>query len=149
MLFNYDELQAEELNPCRVVEYQTAAFVIFICLLTTCVVRSQRQPSSSRFPTTLSLLLSASSSLLLLRTTFRLAESASGIFSFASTSEGLFGGLEFTPVVLTTWIWVIVPLKRVLPNRAGEHGDSASDVEQRRGLEEGKIESSHEERQSF
>ncbi|GAA5946601.1 hypothetical protein JCM3765_000314 [Sporobolomyces pararoseus] len=123
---------------------QTAAFVIFICLLTSCVLRSQRHPLSSRIPTKLVLLLSLSSFLLLLRTTFRLAESASGIFSFASTSEGLFGGLEFTPVVLTTWIWVIVPLKKVLPPVLGDSEDGSSDMEQRRRLEEGKVESNGE-----
>jgi hypothetical protein len=123
---------------------QTVAFVIFILLLTNCVVRSRRQPLSARLPTALVLLLSLSSFLLLLRTTFRLAESAAGIFSFASTSEGLFGGLEFTPVVLTTWIWLAVPLKKVLPRELGKNEDRMSDMEQRRRLEEGKVESNGE-----
>ncbi|GAA5909692.1 uncharacterized protein JCM6883_004600 [Sporobolomyces salmoneus] len=118
---------------------QTAAFVIFILLLTLCVLRSRNLPSSLQIPRKLSLLLFISSFLLLLRTTFRLAESASGIFSYASTSEGLFGGLEFTPVMLTTWVWVVVPLKGVLPRmiKGGEGGEGLEEMEQRRRLEEG------------
>ncbi|GAA6059727.1 hypothetical protein JCM10212_000255 [Sporobolomyces blumeae] len=95
---------------------QTAAFVVFIVLLSICTWRSSRALSSVRLPTLLTSLLFASSLLLLLRTTFRLAESAAGIFSVAATTEALFGCLEYLPVVVTTWIWVVVPLEKALPN---------------------------------
>ncbi|GAA5869447.1 hypothetical protein JCM16303_000473 [Sporobolomyces ruberrimus] len=117
---------------------QTAAFITFIGLLSICVARSAKQPLSSRLPNSLSTLLYVSSSLLLLRTTFRLAECASGIFSFASTSEGLFGGLEFTPVGLTCLLWVAVGLKKVLPEDLGqERIDSREGMTER--FEGGKV----------
>ncbi|GAA5938245.1 uncharacterized protein JCM15063_000680 [Sporobolomyces koalae] len=94
---------------------QTAAFLIFITLLAIAVTRSHQSIERSRIPLRLSILLSTSAFLLLLRTTFRLSECASGIFSFASTNEGLFAGLEFTPVVLTCFVWIVFPLEACLP----------------------------------
>lgn len=94
---------------------QTVAFVIFILLLSLCVLRSRKLPLPSQLPKLLSILLFISSLLLLLRTTFRLAESAAGIFSVAASTEGLFGGLEYLPVVLTALLWVGIGLRQVLP----------------------------------
>ncbi|GAA5832828.1 hypothetical protein JCM5353_008347 [Sporobolomyces roseus] len=94
---------------------QTVAFVIFIILLSLCVLRSRKLPLTSQLPKLLSTLLFISSILLLLRTTFRLAESAAGIFSVAASTEGLFGGLEYLPVVLTALLWVGIGLRQVLP----------------------------------
>lgn len=63
--------------------------------------------------------------LILLRTVFRLAETASGtfqhdgeysntagLFSYASTHEYLFGILEYTPVIIALAIWAIFPLAK-------------------------------------
>ena len=64
--------------------------------------------------------------LILLRTVFRLAETASGtlsdrlrpftntpgLFSYASTHEYLFGILEYTPVIIAIAIWAIFPLAK-------------------------------------
>ncbi|GAA6017954.1 hypothetical protein JCM11491_001232 [Sporobolomyces phaffii] len=122
---------------------QTVAFIVFVSLLATCVVRSHHvEMSSRRLGPRTSAPLFASSALLLLRTTFRLAECASGIFSFASTSEALFGALEFTPVIVTTVLWVVVPLARVLPRDPDER-DPRVDEDGTR-LEAGKPESKTE-----
>lgn len=40
------------------------------------------------------------SALIFLRTIFRLAETAQGVFGYLSTHEVFFGTLEFTPVVV-------------------------------------------------
>lgn len=39
----------------------------------------------------------------------------SGVFEYAFTSEGLFGGLDFAPVVLALAIWAVFPLYKLLP----------------------------------
>ncbi|KAI4240248.1 MAG: hypothetical protein LQ352_007686 [Teloschistes flavicans] len=57
-----------------------------------------------------------SSLLVYLRTLFRLAETASGLFSSVSTNETLFGVLEFTPVVLAIWILAVWHPGRWLPS---------------------------------
>jgi hypothetical protein len=51
-----------------------------------------------------------SSLLILLRTLFRLAETATGVFSNVSTNEDLFTALEYVPVVLALALWVVAPL---------------------------------------
>lgn len=51
-----------------------------------------------------------------LRTLFRLAETAQGIFGQLSTHEAYFTGLEFVPVVLALGLWAAVPLGRKLPS---------------------------------
>lgn len=50
------------------------------------------------------LAVAAASLLVYLRTVFRLAEAAQGLFGKVSTKETFFGTWEFTPVVLAVWI---------------------------------------------
>ncbi|KAK9897460.1 hypothetical protein P389DRAFT_57386 [Cystobasidium minutum MCA 4210] len=58
-----------------------------------------------------------SSLALFLRTLFRLAETADGVFGFASTSEAYFGVLEYAPVVVGIGLWAALPLYRMLHAR--------------------------------
>jgi len=81
------------------------------------------------------LIVLVTSFLILLRTVFRLAESAQGefgkwlslflmwklivapgFFGFASTHEDLFGSLEYAPVILALAIWSVLPPSRFLTN---------------------------------
>ncbi|KAL8868166.1 MAG: hypothetical protein Q9174_005167 [Haloplaca sp. 1 TL-2023] len=50
------------------------------------------------------LALAVANVLVYLRTIFRLAETAEGVFGTISTNETLFGCLEFTPVAIAVWI---------------------------------------------
>ena len=96
----------------------------------TAIIRSCRQspPPESTQPSWNSLrrllwLTLFTASLILLRTVFRLAETAQGImgllmadsalitgfFGFASTHEALFGCLEYAPVVVATITWAVLP----------------------------------------
>lgn len=53
--------------------------------------------------------------LVYLRTLFRLAETAEGLFGSVSTNETFFGTLEFTPVVIAIWILAVWHPGRWLP----------------------------------
>lgn len=53
------------------------------------------------------LAVAGASLLVYLRTVFRLAETAEGLFGSVSTHEKFFGTLEFAPVVLAVWILAI------------------------------------------
>ncbi|GAA5973847.1 hypothetical protein JCM11641_003190 [Rhodosporidiobolus odoratus] len=94
---------------------QTVSFLAFIVLLLLCIFRSQRTFTANHLPKRFSVLLFVSALLLLLRTTFRLAETAQGVFGFASSHEALFGTLEFAPVILAISIWAAMPLEESLP----------------------------------
>lgn len=59
-------------------------------------------------------MLASSSLLIFLRTIFRLAETAEGVFGEISSQEGYFAGLEFIPVVLALALWAAFPLGRGL-----------------------------------
>ncbi|GAA5893367.1 hypothetical protein JCM6882_008015 [Rhodosporidiobolus microsporus] len=94
---------------------QTFSFLAFIILLVLCIIRSARTFTAAHFPKRFSLLIFLSSFLLLLRTTFRLSETAQGVFGPAATSEALFGTLEFFPVILAIALWAAMPLEETLP----------------------------------
>ncbi|KAH7103507.1 RTA1 like protein-domain-containing protein [Auriculariales sp. MPI-PUGE-AT-0066] len=88
---------------------QSAASVLFIFILVRVIVRGSRAASGVR--TALYLLL-ASDLLIVLRTLFRLAESAEGTFSGVSANQGLFVALEMIPVIVAVALWAFVPLGR-------------------------------------
>ncbi|GAA6054591.1 hypothetical protein JCM3770_000067 [Rhodotorula araucariae] len=94
---------------------QTASFLAFLVLLAMCIWRSARTFTAAHLPKQFSILLFLSSLLVFLRTTFRLAETAQGVFGPASTSEALFGTLEYLPVILAVAIYAAVPLETQLP----------------------------------
>lgn len=54
---------------------------------------------------------------LFLRTLYRLAETADGVFGFASTTEAYFGVLEYAPVIVAIGLWAAFPLYRMLEPR--------------------------------
>jgi hypothetical protein len=68
-------------------------------------------------------LLYVTSLLIFLRTVYRLAETAEGVWGTASSYEWLFGLLEFAPVILAVLMWLARPLKvemaRMGANRLG------------------------------
>ncbi|GAA6032378.1 hypothetical protein JCM8097_008145 [Rhodosporidiobolus ruineniae] len=94
---------------------QTASFLAFIILLGMCIWRSHRTFTAAHLPKRFSLLIFTSATLLLLRTTFRLAETAQGVFGFASSHEALFGTLEYLPVILAISLWAALSLEETLP----------------------------------
>lgn len=107
---------------------QSAAFLIFLIILALVLsrLRSRSSPqyekplgspvsaAAARPPLPLLFALAASALLIFLRTIFRLAETAQGIFGSLSINEGYFGGLEFAPVVVALAVWAAVPLGRGL-----------------------------------
>lgn len=48
--------------------------------------------------------------LIFLRTVYRLAETAEGVWGTASSYEWLFGLLEFAPVIVAVLLWLVRPL---------------------------------------
>jgi len=70
-----------------------------------------------RLPPLFLVVLGTTSLLIWLRTLFRLAETAEGVFGFASTNEALFGCLEYTPVIIALAIWAALPLHKLLKMR--------------------------------
>ncbi|GAA6005990.1 hypothetical protein JCM11491_004082 [Sporobolomyces phaffii] len=107
---------------------QTASFVLFIGLLVLCIYRSATTYHAGYLPKKLSLLLTFTSTLLLLRTTFRVAETGqsarNGPFGGASASEVLFACLEYLPVILAVAVWAAVSMDSVLPIQVDEEPDS-------------------------
>ncbi|GAA5930968.1 hypothetical protein JCM3775_000765 [Rhodotorula graminis] len=94
---------------------QTASFLAFLVLLGLCIWRSARTFTAAHLPKQFSLLLFLASLLVFLRTTFRLAETAQGVFGYASSHEALFGTLEYLPVILAVSIYAAIPLEHQLP----------------------------------
>ncbi|GAA6008373.1 RTA1 domain-containing protein [Rhodotorula paludigena] len=94
---------------------QTASFLAFVILLGLCIWRSERTFTAHHLPRFFSLVLFAASMLLMLRTTYRLAEIAQGVFGPAYSSEALFGCLEYLPVILAVSAYGFVPLEKQLP----------------------------------
>ncbi|GAA5837866.1 hypothetical protein JCM11251_004682 [Rhodosporidiobolus azoricus] len=94
---------------------QTFSFLAFIILLGLCIVRSARTFTAAHLPKGFSVLIFLSAFLLLLRTTFRLAETAQGVFGPAASKEALFGTLEFFPVIMAISLWAAMPLEETLP----------------------------------
>ncbi|GAA5836260.1 hypothetical protein JCM5353_002657 [Sporobolomyces roseus] len=102
----------------------TASFVLFTALLILCIYRSATTYHAGYLPKKLSLFLTFTSVLLLLRTTFRVAETAqsaqNGPFGGASASEVLFACLEYVPVILAVAVWAAISMDSVLPVQVDE-----------------------------
>ncbi|KAK9813776.1 hypothetical protein WJX73_008822 [Symbiochloris irregularis] len=91
---------------------QSASFAVFLIILVVCVARLVGQRAGGtvddhkhRESRQLFVLLLLVAVLVELRTAFRLAEAAEGVFSYLSTHEVFFGCLEFVPIALA-----VVPL---------------------------------------
>lgn len=98
---------------------QCASFLAFLGILGIVTIRaSQTRPAT--LPIKFTGLLIFSSLLVFLRTVFRLAETAEGVFGTASTNEVLFGTLEFLPVGLAVALWGGMSLDSLLPPEAKE-----------------------------
>ena len=84
---------------------QTFAFSIFLALLISPVASMSRSRERMDRRTRLitqkcTFVLCAAGGLIMLKTIFRLCESAQGVFGYLSSHEVLFGTLEFAPVVV-------------------------------------------------
>ncbi|SCV69731.1 BQ2448_1125 [Microbotryum intermedium] len=99
---------------------QSFSFLAFIYILSLVTYRSN-QVRPHVLPPRFSAALIISSLLVFLRTVFRLAEVAQGVFGFASTHEVLFGILEFAPVALAMSIWAALSLDELLPLARANH----------------------------
>jgi len=98
---------------------QTASFFIFFLVLSKALYTSAKSSASDALSTRFSLVISITSFLIFLRTTYRLAETAQGIFGTASSSETLFATHEYLPIILAVWIWAANPIDILLPNVEG------------------------------
>ncbi|KAI9052253.1 hypothetical protein LZ554_003610 [Drepanopeziza brunnea f. sp. 'monogermtubi'] len=88
---------------------QTAAFFVFLGLLavaTAAIYRDRRVVRKAKRSPFLGVLVVASV-LIFVRTIFRLAETAQGVFGYLSSDERYFAGLEFVPVVLAAGILAV------------------------------------------
>ncbi|WVQ98861.1 hypothetical protein IAU59_005992 [Kwoniella sp. CBS 9459] len=103
---------------------QCFSFTCFLLILLVAIYRASKSsfatrdtvdPSSDSKLKTFLWVVLATTLLILLRTTFRLAETAQGFFGFASTHESLFGTLEYLPVILALAIWAVFPPSKFLP----------------------------------
>ena len=86
---------------------QSFSFTVFLTILTMFRVALASDANLKYTVRTKDQFISAlaiASLLIYLRTLFRLAETAEGLFGSISTNEVLFGTLEFAPVVLAVWI---------------------------------------------
>lgn len=87
--------------------FQTFAFTIFLSLFAMFVISLHRdqtfRPHVAR-KRPFFFALAAASLLVYLRTIFRLAETAQGVFGYLSSHEAFFGALEFAPVVIAVWV---------------------------------------------
>ncbi|KAM0790125.1 hypothetical protein ACM66B_005449 [Microbotryomycetes sp. NB124-2] len=93
---------------------QVVSFLAFLSLLAFALYKS-RKLAVRPFSRTFELVLSITSFLVFLRTVYRLAETAEGVFGYAFTSEILFGCLDFAPVALSLIIWAAFPLFKLIP----------------------------------
>ncbi|KAL8953672.1 MAG: hypothetical protein Q9222_000509 [Ikaeria aurantiellina] len=97
---------------------QSVSFTVFLCILTLlrfALSKSAERQSLVRTKDRFVLALALASLLVYLRTLFRLAETAEGLFSRLSTHEVFFGTLEFTPVVIAVWVLAVWHPGRWLP----------------------------------
>lgn len=106
---------------------QTVAFVIFLVLFGAFVISLSRDPKAkaaflSKRPFLLAV--GAASVLILLRTSFRLAETAQGVFGYASSHEVFFGCLEYAPIIVAVWLMAIWHPGRWLPKKSHEKQES-------------------------
>ena len=114
---------------------QTASFAVFLVILLLFRISLGKDAgvrSNSRSKDAFILAVAVASLLVYLRTVFRLAETAQGIFGSVSTNEKFFGSLEFAPVVLAVWIlaiwhpgrWLAKEGSRVFPPAAQQENES-------------------------
>lgn len=99
--------------------FQTAAFTIYFTLFilfTISLIRDPEFGSRLQGKAWFFLALFLASVLVYLRTCFRLAETAEGIFGNLSGHEVFFATLEFVPIVLAVWLLAIWHPGRYLPN---------------------------------
>ncbi|KAL9596886.1 MAG: hypothetical protein Q9219_005512 [cf. Caloplaca sp. 3 TL-2023] len=83
--------------------FQVASFLVFLVLLAmflTKVRRVMKDDAGRGVMRRYAFALAVSSLLVYLRTCFRLAETAQGVYGYASTHEPFFGALELAPVVI-------------------------------------------------
>ncbi|WWC69309.1 uncharacterized protein I206_103247 [Kwoniella pini CBS 10737] len=103
---------------------QCFSFTIFLCILIFSIYKSyylknyliQIQIKNIKQLRLFLNIILITSLLILIRTTFRLSEIGQGFFGFASTHEFLFGILEYLPVILTLFIWSLLPPSKFLKN---------------------------------
>ena len=85
---------------------QTFSFTFFLLVLMLFRI-SLGKDVDARSKDVFILAVAGASLLVYLRTVFRLAETAQGLFGGVSTNEKFFGTLEFAPVVLAVWILAV------------------------------------------
>lgn len=93
---------------------QTAFSILFLCIMIKVIIACSKCASqneklaaawhATRF-TTLAVCLAGS--LVTLRTIFRVAESADGVFGYLSSHEAFFGALEFAPIILSLTLLLV------------------------------------------
>ena len=86
---------------------QTFCFTVFLVLFTRFIFKSVSYGPYLQRQRAFVIALAASSVLVLLRTIFRLVETAQGVFGFLSSHEAFFGTLEFAPIILAVGILAV------------------------------------------
>ena len=99
--------------------FSFTAFLAVLALFRFALAKDPNIKSTARTKDRFISALALASLLVYLRTLFRLAETAQGLFSFVSIHEVFFGTLEFAPVVLAVWILAIWHPGRWLPAVVG------------------------------
>lgn len=118
---------------------QTLSFTIFLLVLLLFRISLGKGVSTGnnvRDKDTFIFAVAGASLLVYLRTVFRLAETAQGLFQYVSTHEKFFGTLEFAPVVLAVWILAVWHPGRWLTN---ERDLPSSSLQAADPVSEGKI----------
>jgi hypothetical protein len=98
--------------------FQVSDFVIFIAILAAFLlkVRKVASPAFNQFSVAVIIATFA----IYLRTCFRLAETAEGVLSYASTHEALYSCLELLPIVLAVYIFLWYHPGRWLGSKRGD-----------------------------
>lgn len=99
--------------------FSFTAFLTVLTLFRLALVKDRSLPSTIRTKDWFILALALASILVYLRTLFRLAETAQGLFASISTNEVFFGTLEFAPVLIAVWIMAIWHPGRWVPDVKG------------------------------
>ncbi|KAL8750457.1 MAG: hypothetical protein Q9184_006420, partial [Pyrenodesmia sp. 2 TL-2023] len=105
---------------------QSFSFTVFLVVLTLFRLALSKDPKGQSSVQTKIWFISAlalASLLVYLRTLFRLAETAEGLFSYLSIHEVFFGTLEFTPVVIAVGIMAVWHPGRWLPHNLAVSSD--------------------------
>ncbi|KAI9892129.1 MAG: hypothetical protein M1814_001835 [Vezdaea aestivalis] len=84
---------------------QVFAFFVFLVLLSVFLFKVRKMSRSTMMPFTIAYIIAALA--IYLRTVFRLAETAQGLQQELSTNEVYFGCLEFAPVVVAVYLFLI------------------------------------------